>query len=77
MCCSPSFIHPGVFMQQFNKAVNDAYGATAVLSCDSKGNINGLTQCVSKQLKLMPCPANVTPSCSATNLYRPATMYSM
>jgi hypothetical protein len=36
-----------------------------------------LTQCVSKQLKLMPCPANVTPSCSATNLYRPATMYSM
>ena len=50
-----------------------AYGATAVLGCDSKGWISTAVQCISKDLTLIRCPANVASKCAANTVFLPAT----
>lgn len=57
----------------FNSALKAAYGHTALISCDSKGNVETAVLCVSKApLALVDCPANVPRSCSDP-IYLPAS----
>lgn len=63
----------GFTMQQFKNAVATAYGAAPAVQCDQNGNIETITQCLSKNMTTMACPSSVQDKCSASTLYLPNT----
>jgi ribonuclease T2 len=56
----------------FNKALTTAYGHSALLTCDAKGNVETAVMCVGKDLALMDCPANIPRKCAST-VYLPSS----
>ncbi len=64
----------GFSLPSFRKALTLAYGAYPVVTCDSRGNIEGVTFCIGKDLKVMACPSATADECSASTLYLPASM---
>jgi ribonuclease T2 len=46
-------------LSAFDKALEAALGATAVLQCDSQDRVEVATMCISKQGDLIKCPSNV------------------
>lgn len=65
----------GFTKSAFGAALKAAFGATAEITCDAKGNISGATMCISKAGVAMACPSNVKPACSASTVYLPAQPY--
>lgn len=66
----------GFTMQQFKDALTTAYGAAGMVQCDSNGNIESVTQCISKNMTAMVCPSNVQDNCGSSTLYLPSSTAS-
>lgn len=65
----------GFSLQAFKSALQRAYGIDSVVQCDSSGNIQEVSQCLSASLApTVKCPGIVTDNCNAKTLYLPASL---
>ncbi|KAA0167519.1 hypothetical protein FNF31_00957 [Cafeteria roenbergensis] len=62
-----------VSSNNFVSAISSAVGGEAAIDCDSKGNLDSVTICVSPNLQPMACPPAVTPNRCPSQMTFPAT----
>lgn len=62
-----------VSSDNFVSAITRAVGGEAAIACDSKGNLDSVTICVSPNLQPMACPSAVTPNRCPSQMTFPAT----